>query len=141
MARSSPKIGMPCPNAAKSRVRRKPWVRSEWITFRVATIEECAVTALDRRGSNWLTPLSFRDFLLRYPVGAHTGGRGMHRGVPTLTGDRGPETARPSGSAHRQRRGPPAACTPRAPNPPSPSRRRSRSEALAPPVRDEHHFP
>ena len=30
----------------------------------------------------------------------------MHRGVLTLTGDRGPERAPPSGSAHRQRRGP-----------------------------------
>jgi hypothetical protein len=27
------------------------------MTFRTATIEECAVTTLDRRGSNWLTPL------------------------------------------------------------------------------------
>ena len=56
MARSSPRIGMAFPNVPKSRVRRKPRVRSEWMTFRAATIEECVVTTLDRRGSNSLTP-------------------------------------------------------------------------------------
>src|SRR5215208_301130 len=117
MARSSPRIGMAFPNAPKSRVRRKPRVRSEWMTFRAATIEECAVTTLDRRGSNWLTPLSLRDFPLRYPGDVHAAGRGIHRGVPTLVGDRGSETAPPSGSARRQLRRLFAACTPRASNP------------------------
>src|SRR5215208_4830412 len=117
MARSSPRIGMAFPNAPKSRVRRKPRVRSEWMTFRAATIEECAVTTLDRRGSNWLTPLSFHAFPLQYPVDIHAGGRGMHSGVPTLGDDREPETAPPFGSARRQLCMLPAACTPRAPNP------------------------
>src|SRR5215213_10791399 len=117
MAKSSPRIGMAFPNAPKSRVRRKPRDRSEWMTFRAPTIEECAVTTLDRRGSNWLTPLSFRDFPLRYPGDVHAVARGMHRSVPTLVGDRGPETAPPYGSARRQLRKWPAACTPRASNP------------------------
>ena len=47
---------MTFPNAAKSRVRRKPRVRSEWTTLSPATIKECAVSALDKRESNPLTP-------------------------------------------------------------------------------------
>ena len=44
------------PKATKSRVRRTPQVRTEWMTFRAATIKECALTTLDTRGSNSLTP-------------------------------------------------------------------------------------
>src|SRR5918998_3872183 len=47
-ARSSPRIGMALPSAAKSRVRRRPRVRSEWTRLKPATITECAVTVLDR---------------------------------------------------------------------------------------------
>jgi hypothetical protein len=47
---------MAFPNAAKSRVLRKPRVRSEWTTLKVATIKECVVSVLDKRESNPLTP-------------------------------------------------------------------------------------
>src|SRR5215203_6306280 len=117
MARSSPRVSMPFPNAPKSRVRRRPRVRSEWMTFRAATIEECAVTALDRRGSNSLTTrlLSrlLSSILGRYPYLA----RRNHWGVPTLAYGGASETAPPSGSARRRLYRPPAACTPRASSP------------------------
>src|SRR5215218_6988407 len=108
---------MPFPNAPKSRVRRKPRVRSECTTFRAATIKECAVTALDRRGSNSLTPRLLSRLLasisLRYP---YLAGRN-HRGAPTFADDGESETAPPSGSARRRLRKPPAACIPRASSP------------------------
>jgi hypothetical protein len=46
---------MALPDAAKCWVLRKPRVRSECTTLRVATIKERAVTALDRRVSGPLT--------------------------------------------------------------------------------------
>ena len=70
-ATSSLRIGMALPGAAKSRVWRKPRIRSECTTPRAATIRECAVTALDRRGSNPLTPRNLSRLLSsilgRYP--------------------------------------------------------------------------
>src|SRR5918997_4984312 len=48
-ARSSPRIGMPLPNAPKSRVRRRPLARSEWAALRPAPSSECAVRAPERR--------------------------------------------------------------------------------------------
>jgi hypothetical protein len=39
-------------SVAKSRVRRKPWVRRGWRMFKAATAEACAPTALDNRSSN-----------------------------------------------------------------------------------------
>jgi hypothetical protein len=44
------------PDATKSRVPRTPQVCIEWTTLRAATIKECALTTLDTRGSNSLTP-------------------------------------------------------------------------------------
>jgi hypothetical protein len=55
-ATSSPRIGMAFPDAARSRVLRKPRVRSEWTTLKVATIKECVVSAPDNRESNPLVP-------------------------------------------------------------------------------------